>query len=223
MFLFKFLFKKFLPKQRDDNLSYGSNIQRYFSLLSDLLIMILLIRLVEPFFLKIFPLTEENFDILHKSNMKLKLSPQEIQVVDDFRLRYMIFQFGMIGVILSFMISCWHYLGGSIGQILFGLRIVNDKDGLPMSSNQIIKRFFAGIITVATLMIGFLWSLFDKKRQSIHDKIAGTVVVTKKSLKRTGLYRARYDIFDEIIGPALKSSFIFLKRKFFLLKERMMK
>ncbi len=223
MFLFKFFFKKFSPKPREDNLSYGANIQRYFSLLADLLVLILVMKFIEPIFLKIFPFSEENFDILHKNQMDLKLSSEEAKIVGSFKIRYFIFQLSMIcSALTSFLVS-WYYLGGSIGQILFGLRIANDKDGSSMSFAQIIKRFFCSIINVLTFMIGFLYSLFDKKKQSIHDKIVGTIIVTKKSLKKQGLYKVRYDFFDDMIYPGLKIFFLFVKEKFLLLKEKVMK
>ena len=72
-------------------------------------------------------------------------------------------------------------------------------------------------------MIGFLYSLFDKKKQSIHDKMVGTIIVTKKSLKKQGLYKVRYDFFDDMIYPGLKIFFLFVKEKFLLLKEKVMK
>ena len=220
MFLFKFIFKRFSPQPREDGLKYGVNIQRYFSLLTDLFILILLIKLIEPVFLKIFPLSEENFDLFHKNQMRLKLLPDEIKIVDDFKFRFIIFQFSMLISVLSSLVVSWYYLGGSIGQILFGLRIVNDKDGSPMLKKQIAKRFFSSILNVLTMMIGFLYSLFDKKRQSIHDKIAGTVIVTKKSLQTQDLYIVRYDFFDKIIYPSFKTFAIIAKEKFLLLKKK---
>jgi uncharacterized RDD family membrane protein YckC len=223
MLLFKFIFKKFLPKPREDNLKYGSNTQRYFSLLADLLILILLLKFMEPAFLKIFSFNEENFDIFHKNQMGLKLSSEEAKIVDAFKIRFVIFQFLMLISALSSLIVSWYYLGGSLGQILFGLRIVSDKNGAPMTKKQMIKRFFSSIINAITIMIGFLFSLFDKKRQSIHDKIAGTVIVTKKSLKEQNIYKARYDFFDEIIYPGLKTLLIFMKKKFFLFRSKLKK
>lgn len=221
MFLFKFIFKKFLPKPRKDNLKYGSNTQRYFSLLADLLILILLIKLMEPIFLNIFPLSEENFDIFHKNQMGLKLTQEESKVISDFKIRFIIFQFLMLFSSLSSLFVSWHYLGGSLGQILFGLRIVDDKSGSTMTKKQIIKRFLSSIINVITMMIGFLYSLFDKKRQSIHDKIAKTVIVTKKSLKEQNLYKVRYDFFDQLIFPGLKIFFKFLKGKLIQIKTKL--
>jgi uncharacterized RDD family membrane protein YckC len=220
MFLFKFIFKKFNPKPRKDNLKYGSNIQRYFSLLSDLLILILLVKFTEPIFLKIFPLSEKNFDIFHKNQMNLKLLPEEMKIINDFKIRFIIFQLSTMITVLSSLLISWYYLGGSIGQILFGLRIINDKNGLPMTNKQMIKRFVFSIINVLTIMIGFLYSLFDKKRQSIHDKISGTVIVTKKSLKEQNLYKIRYDLFEIIIYPILKRFFIFTKEKLILFKRK---
>ena len=152
--------------------------------------------------------------------MRLKLLPDEIKIVDDFKFRFIIFQFSMLISVLSSLVVSWYYLGGSIGQILFGLRIVNDKDGSPMLKKQIAKRFFSSILNVLTMMIGFLYSLFDKKRQSIHDKIAGTVIVTKKSLQTQDLYIVRYDFFDKIIYPSFKTFAIIAKEKFLLLKKK---
>jgi len=220
MFITRFLFKKFAPRPREDGLKYGSNLQRYFSILADLLIFILLAKMIEPIFLSMLSLSEDVFDALHKNNMKLTLTPEEMSVVQNFQFRYFFMQLGSLVAVSSCLIASWYYFSASIGQILFGLRIANDVDGSRLTFAQVIKRFFAGFATVATLMIGFLYSIFDKKRQSLHDKIAKTIVVTKKSLKQQNLYNPRYDIFDEVVFPFMKSAFEFLKAKFYSLKEK---
>ncbi|MEM1168739.1 MAG: RDD family protein [Cyanobacteria bacterium P01_H01_bin.35] len=41
------------------------------------------------------------------------------------------------------------------------------------------RRYFAKTISLITLLIGFIMAAFTKKKQALHDKIAGTLVVKK--------------------------------------------
>ncbi len=65
---------------------------------------------------------------------------------------------------------------GTLGQMALGLK-VTDIGGGRISFARATGRHFATIITGFTLTIGYLVMLFTEKRQTLHDLIAGTVVV----------------------------------------------
>ncbi|MCX7770618.1 MAG: RDD family protein [Proteobacteria bacterium] len=75
-----------------------------------------------------------------------------------------------------FTISTWQY-GKSIGKLFLGIRIVNnlgEKPDLKISiKREIVGKLLSGLI----LGIGFFMVLFDKNKQALHDKLAGTYVV----------------------------------------------
>jgi uncharacterized RDD family membrane protein YckC len=67
--------------------------------------------------------------------------------------------------------------GATVGKLAFGLRIVR-QDGQPLDLATIAVREIPGrIVSTITLGIGYLWISWDPKKQGLHDKIAGTLVV----------------------------------------------
>jgi uncharacterized RDD family membrane protein YckC len=70
----------------------------------------------------------------------------------------------------------WKLKGTTIGGILCNLQVVR-LDGRELDWGTAIVRALSCFLSLAVAGLGFLWIVFDDKRQSWHDKIAGTVVV----------------------------------------------
>ncbi len=65
----------------------------------------------------------------------------------------------------------------TLGKRLLGLRIVNE-DGQTISKGQSIGRFFASaFLSRWFLCAGYLMALFTSKKQTLHDMLAGTLVI----------------------------------------------
>jgi uncharacterized RDD family membrane protein YckC len=64
----------------------------------------------------------------------------------------------------------------TIGEGALNL-IVTDLDGNRISFGRATARYFASILSGFTLGIGYLMMLWTKRRQTLHDKIAETLVV----------------------------------------------
>lgn len=79
-------------------------------------------------------------------------------------------------------LTCWYYLSATPGKYLFRLKIVDAQTGEPASMKQNVLRFLGSMLSLITLTFGFLWLHFNKKRRTLHDFIAGTVVVKRKTL-----------------------------------------
>ena len=62
------------------------------------------------------------------------------------------------------------------GKILMSLQ-VTDLEGSRISFGRATLRFFAKFISVLIIFIGFIMIGLTKKRQGLHDKIAGTLVL----------------------------------------------
>jgi uncharacterized RDD family membrane protein YckC len=73
------------------------------------------------------------------------------------------------------------YLGGSTGQSygkrIAGTRLLLERTGQPPGGGLGIGRHFVHILDALPCYLGFLWPLWDGKRQTFADKILGTVVV----------------------------------------------
>jgi uncharacterized RDD family membrane protein YckC len=66
--------------------------------------------------------------------------------------------------------------GGTIGQRLLKLRVVDATTGANISMGKAFLRYIGLIIAAIPCYLGLLWVIWDPRKQGWHDKIAGTVV-----------------------------------------------
>lgn len=67
--------------------------------------------------------------------------------------------------------------GQTLGKRAMGIRVVR-TDGQALSMLDAFLRNVIGyFVSIITLFIGFIWAVFDRDNQAVHDKIAGTIVV----------------------------------------------
>lgn len=71
--------------------------------------------------------------------------------------------------------------GWSPGKLVVGIRIVN-SEGEPPGLRKGIVRTAGAVFSQAILWAGYLWSLFDKRKQTWHDKVSKTYVVRASGL-----------------------------------------
>lgn len=68
--------------------------------------------------------------------------------------------------------------GQTWGRRLAGVKVVNANTGEPPGWGKAIGRsLFERIISGQLLFLGYLWMLWDKNKQTWHDKVAGTIVI----------------------------------------------
>lgn len=70
----------------------------------------------------------------------------------------------------------WTFAGQTPGKALIGLRVVT-LGGRRLSPLRALVRFGGYIVAAVPLFLGFVWALFDDRRQGWHDKLAGTYVI----------------------------------------------
>jgi uncharacterized RDD family membrane protein YckC len=86
-----------------------------------------------------------------------------------------------IAWILSLIYVIWNYgyrqgtTGSSIGKSIMKFKVVSEKTGQPIGFGMSIVRQLAHIIDGAICYIGYLFPLWDAKRQTIADKIMSTI------------------------------------------------
>ncbi|MCI0455102.1 MAG: RDD family protein [Candidatus Dadabacteria bacterium] len=68
------------------------------------------------------------------------------------------------------------FSGKTIGKMIFGIRVIR-KDGESIGFWDALIRWLGYFISMLFIFIGFIWALFDPKRQAWHDKFAETYVV----------------------------------------------
>ncbi len=81
-----------------------------------------------------------------------------------------------LGVFLYF-----GYLTGTTGQTpgrrLVGIRVLREADGQPLGAGAGIGRAFLHILDALPFLVGFLWPIWDAKKQTFADKLIKSVVV----------------------------------------------
>lgn len=100
----------------------------------------------------------------------------------------------ILPALISFIVSFGFYIlmwvnngGATPGKELLGIKVVKadgSKIGYP---EAIMRSVFGYTLSSVVLSLGFLWVIWDKKKQGWHDKIANTVVVESGKKPRTGL------------------------------------
>jgi len=78
----------------------------------------------------------------------------------------------------SFVFFAWFWMraGQTAGMRAWRLRLVSDS-GAHISLNQATVRFFAAIISLAPLGLGYWWALADREHRSWPDILSGSRVL----------------------------------------------
>ena len=75
------------------------------------------------------------------------------------------------------IIVFWIYKAATPGKMAISAKILDERTGRHASVGQYVGRYFAYILSMLPLCLGFIWVAFDRRKQGWHDKLAGTVVV----------------------------------------------
>ncbi len=84
-----------------------------------------------------------------------------------------------IDLLLSglYFVGLWTYMGASLGQRIFGMRVVDADTGQPITLGKAVIRWLGLLLSFFVCLIGVIWVAFDSRKQGWMDKIAGTVVL----------------------------------------------
>jgi len=66
--------------------------------------------------------------------------------------------------------------GQTLGKKAMGIKVVRE-DGKPLDYGTAIIRYICYFVSTIPLLLGYLWIIWDEKKQGFHDKIARTLVV----------------------------------------------
>ncbi len=80
------------------------------------------------------------------------------------------------GANLIYRIGMWAWRGQTLGHMIINTKIIRTNGGA-VDLRTAVLRYLGYILCYLTLGIGFLVIAFDKNKQGLHDKIAGTYVV----------------------------------------------
>ncbi len=91
------------------------------------------------------------------------------------------------GGLINLLILLLYYplMEGSSGQATLGktgLNIkVTDMDGEPIGVGRALARHLARLLSVGTVFVGYFMMLWSGKRQTLHDRVVGTLVLSTES------------------------------------------
>jgi uncharacterized RDD family membrane protein YckC len=86
---------------------------------------------------------------------------------------FQIYLFFGIGL---YFIWCWLRGGQTLAMRTWKLRLENTDGGKP-SPRQAFIRYVLAWLSLGLAGAGFVWALFDRDRQFMHDRLAGTRIV----------------------------------------------
>jgi uncharacterized RDD family membrane protein YckC len=87
-----------------------------------------------------------------------------------------VFQLYLLGILFAYFSAFWLRSGQTLAMKTWRIRLVN-ADGGPLTFRQALLRFFLALLGLLLAGAGFWWALFDRDRQFLHDRIAGTRLI----------------------------------------------
>jgi uncharacterized RDD family membrane protein YckC len=95
-----------------------------------------------------------------------------------------LFAGGLALIALGFLVVAFIYLralgrtGQTWGRRIVGIKVIGESTGEPIGFGRALGRqLFAGFISAQILYLGYLWMLWDDKKQTWHDKVVNSIVV----------------------------------------------
>jgi uncharacterized RDD family membrane protein YckC len=93
----------------------------------------------------------------------------------------------LLGLEILFLPSLYHWLmlgiwGATLGKMALGIAVRRGEDAAPIGMARALGRvasaFLLGILTLP-ILLSYLWPLWDQRNQTLHDKMANTIVVRR--------------------------------------------
>lgn len=116
-----------------------------------------------------------------------------------------------IGMGFGFCLNVFYYgvvqalLSGSPGKLIVGLRLVQ-ADLTPVSIRQSVSRYFLRVLSVIPMGLGILWLLWDERKRTWHDHLAGTIVVKKSAIEKGQATPHTPAVPPALDGPEFRSA-----------------
>ncbi|MBQ4874781.1 MAG: RDD family protein [Rickettsiaceae bacterium H1] len=174
--------KIFAYGKYDDEIRYVSNITRFLSIMIDLVILICILLFFSYLtFTLIGMFYSVPLEVIEKVRFNLEITGVERNQLSLFYLLTLIMQIVQLAVICLYITFMWCKFGTTPAKFLFGIRIVDANTFQKITFKQAQIRFFSIIVSVLPLCLGIIWSIFDSRSQTWHDKISNTVLIVKSA------------------------------------------
>jgi len=97
------------------------------------------------------------------------------------------YRFSLLASIFWFPIPWLYYWlftglkGQTLGKMAVGIKVVNAEGYMPGLGTAALREVLGKFISIIALYLGFIWIIWDGRKQGWHDKIAKTYVVSVES------------------------------------------
>lgn len=71
----------------------------------------------------------------------------------------------------------WTRGGQTLPMKTWRIRLVRAEDGGTVNLTRAVHRYVLALLGTLAIGMGFAWALFDRDRQFLHDRLAGTALV----------------------------------------------
>ncbi len=82
----------------------------------------------------------------------------------------------VLGIVGAYFVGFWIRGGQTLAMKTWRIRLVRD-DGGRITAGRAVHRYLLALLGCAAVGLGFLWALFDREGQFLHDRLAGTRLV----------------------------------------------
>ncbi len=96
-----------------------------------------------------------------------------------------LFQIYLFLVLGIYFVTCWCHGGQTLPMQTWKIRLIRG-DGRPIGVRQALARYVLAWPSLLIFGAGVLWALFDRDRQFLHDRLAGTRIVMNAVLEARG-------------------------------------
>jgi len=87
-----------------------------------------------------------------------------------------LFQIYILGVLFAYFSAFWLRSGQTLAMKTWRIRLVQ-QNGDPLNFKQTMLRFVLALMGLMLAGIGFWWAFFDRDKQFLHDRLAGTRLI----------------------------------------------
>ena len=88
----------------------------------------------------------------------------------------LVFQLYLFLILGAYFIACWSRGGRTLPMQTWKMRVVR-PDNLPIGVGRAALRYVLAWPSLLLFGVGVFWAFFDRDRQFLHDRLAGTRVV----------------------------------------------
>jgi uncharacterized RDD family membrane protein YckC len=93
-----------------------------------------------------------------------------------------------LGQVLGLVISLAYFTyfegspsGQTVGKKALGIRVIDFGTGGPIGYGRGFIRWISRILSTIPCLLGYFWMLWDKEKQTWHDKLATSIVVPESA------------------------------------------